>query len=594
MEIKKVEICCKSEDCSGTVYLDVISYRNEKISKYSDLSPYDVTVKKQSAYQEEQISNDAKEEKMRERDIWYPVVDVKTDADMTGVFELSGKGRYQINQETMEVMNQEERCVEIPASKLEHWENVLMTEEKIICRRFYIRKKYIQTNSIFRDELEFLTSNWEGKIILWKTENGQRKELYNKQIKLEARSDSGKRKDRIKALKTTIDYIIRNQIHNPDSVYDQGLYLFYDHDARTFRQPSWVWTWGAAINTLLEAADIPQIAEEYTTGYLYKIADRIGKASLRFQRKDNPSHPAYGMVCCRRDYDLRIKGGYMEFLSPPDSLFLAGWGWMSLYRCTENKEYLEAAKLLVEQTIKLLLKNEDIIEQDYMIPANQWKDWILDEAGFGMKGFAELYESEPDDRYKRWGEFYINQILNCFEREDGLWDRMWTRSSHSLSEISYHTRAMGWAMQGLLSSYQLLSEKKYLDKAVKMADAMLAVQNEEGFWFFQFNEGAEELGISEKGTAYWSGLLYRLYEYTLEPKYFQAAEKALDWCLKNQYVGNDPDGYGGIIGRTPSSGVVYRRFFDISCTYTSAFFGDALTQALKISGGKISGTQERV
>ena len=136
-------------------------------------------------------------------------------------------------------------------------------------------------------------------------------------------------------------------------------------------------------------------------------------------------------------------------------------------------------------------------------------------------------------------------------------------------------------MEGLLSSYKLLEDIVYLQKAEKMARAMMSYQNEDGSWYFKFDRGAEHTGISEKGTAYWSGLLYRLYDATQNPEYREAARKALDWCVENQYLGEDSDGWGGIIGRTPSSGIIYRRFFDLSCTYTSVFFADALVRGWK-------------
>lgn len=565
------------------IYLDIESKRNTVISKYSDISPHDIKVSDQTIFLQEQVSNDSTARSGKKCEIWYPVVDIRMDGRMKGIFEISGNGNYQINKSVKKVV---EGIICTEVKELEEWENILMVEGDVVLNHFKIRKEYEEVSGNFREEIELLSDEWEGKLILWAEECGEMLILSEQNISREAETvqEDGiglsERGRLLKALKGSIDYIIRNQVKKADSIYAGGLNLFYDHDARTFRQPSWVWTWGPAVYTLLEAAEIEEITEIYSKEYLYEVADSIGKASLRFQLKEDPKHPAYGLVICRRDYDPRIKGGCMEFLSPPDSLFLAGWGWMALYRRTGDKAYLEATKLLVDQTIHLLRMNSDIIEQDYMIPANEWKDWILDEAGFGMKGFVELYEATQEKKYKEWGEVYISQILSCLEREDGLWNRMWTRSTQTVSEISYHTRAMGWAMEGLLSSYQLLENQEYLDKAVKMADAMLAVQNEDGSWFFKFDKGSESLGISEKGTAYWSGLLYRLYEYTNHIVYLNAARQALSWCVNNQYHGTDPDGAGGIIGRTPSSGVIYRRFFDVSCTYTSAFFGDALIREL--------------
>lgn len=565
-------------------YLDIISDRNRVISCNSDPSPH-IMIEGQTELRQELVSNDKTEKSALQRDIWYPVVDIDIDETMYGVLELVGSGQYQINQSAPHMLDEAE-TVEVPLSDLEHWENNFLADGGITIRDFRIRKRCEQVTESLKEEIHFLSDDWSGKLVLWSDDSGEacvlsEEEIQSKGQPCDDSKEAGLKGTYVNALKTTVDYIIRNQVKKKDSRYYQGLYLFYDHDAKTYRQPSWTWTWGPAINTLLEAAGVPEIAKAYPADYLYQKACEIGEASLRFQLTEDPAHPAYGMVFCRRDYDLRIKNGCMDFLSPPDSLFMAGWGWMSLYRHTGDQKYLEATKLLVEQTARLLGTNPDIIEQDYMIPANEWKDWILDEAGFGMKGIAELYRALPEEVYKDWGKTYITQILNCLEREDGLWDRMWTRSTRTVSECSCHTRAMGWAMEGLLSSYELFEEAQYLEKAKKMADVMLKAQNIDGSWCFVFAKGSEHQGIAEKGTAYWSGLLYRLYEYTKETVYLNGAEKALEWCLENQYLGEDCDGYGGVIGRNPSSGVIYRRYFDLSCTYTSAFLGDAIIRAWK-------------
>lgn len=563
-------------------YLDIISDRNRVISRNSDPSPH-IVVEGIDRLQQELVSNDQEGDSARQRDIWYPVVDIDLDETMYGVFELEGTGQYQVNHANPCMLN-EAGTAEVPSSVLEHWENQFLADGDISITDFRIRKRCEHVIADGKAEIQFLSDGWSGRIVLWSDDSGEARVLYEEEIQRKSSlydnsKETGTKGIYGKALKTTVDYIIRNQVKKKDSRYYQGLYLFYDHDAKTYRQPSWTWTWGPAVNTLMEAAKIPEIAEAYPKDYLYQKACEIGEASLRFQFTEDPAHPAYGLVFCRRDFDLRIKNGWMDFLSPPDSLFMAGWGWMALYRHTGDEKYLEATRLLVEQTAWLLGTNPDIIEQDYMIPANEWKDWILDEAGFGMKGIAELSRALPEKVYKEWGKTYITQILNCLEREDGLWDRMWTRSTQTVSEVSYHTRAMGWAMEGLLSSYELLEEAQYLEKAKKMADVMLKAQNIDGSWNFVFEKGSERQGIAEKGTAYWSGLLYRLYEFTKATAYFDGAEKALGWCLENQYLGEDSDGYGGVIGRNPSSGVIYRRYFDLSCTYTSAFLGDAIIRA---------------
>jgi len=105
----------------------------------------------------------------------------------------------------------------------------------------------------------------------------------------------------------------------------------------------------------------------------------------------------------------------------------------------------------------------------------------------------------------------------------------------------------------------------------------------------------EEVGISEKGTALWSLLLYRLHHVTGNPAHLQSARRALRWCLDNQYDGPDPEARGSIVARSQSSAVGYRWWFDVSCAYTSAFYGLAAIEELHLQelAGQKSTEQDR-
>jgi len=141
---------------------------------------------------------------------------------------------------------------------------------------------------------------------------------------------------------------------------------------------------------------------------------------------------------------------------------------------------------------------------------------------------------------------------------------------------------LGWVTEGMLAANRAVPEGPYLAVAKKQADYMLEWQKPEGDWAFIANGSVKETGISEKGTALWSYLLFELYKATHEAKYLAAAEKALAWCVRNQYVGPDPEAFGGLVGVTPHSAVGYRQFFPVECADTSGFFGLAVMEELDI------------
>ena len=62
-----------------------------------------------------------------------------------------------------------------------------------------------------------------------------------------------------------------------------------------------------------------------------------------------------------------------------------------------------------------------------------------------------------------------------------------------------------------------------------------------------------------------------------------AGRRALEWNLDNQYSVEDPQAWGGIVGISRISGLIYRCWFPLECTNTSVFFGLALIEELKLS-----------
>jgi uncharacterized protein YyaL (SSP411 family) len=279
---------------------------------------------------------------------------------------------------------------------------------------------------------------------------------------------------------------------------------------------------------------------------------------------------------------MEVEDFYFPAITAADLLFLAGWAWAPLYEITGNEEYLEESIFACALTGQLMNKFP-IIPHSYVPTAGEWFDFALCETGFGMEGFSETFRVTGESRFQDLGRRFIKQHLDAFQRDDGLWDSTFTLATGKIGKGGHHTRGMGWAMEGLLASHRMDPEGPYLELAERMAAQLLTGQRPEGYWTFYFNRPKEEVGTTQKGTAIWSYLLYRLHAHTGREEYLSAARKALLWCLDQQYFGEDAEAWGSIPDSNPQSGVGYRKWFNMSCLYTSGFFGLALVEELRLA-----------
>ncbi len=552
------------------------------------------------------------------RQIWFPVLDLqlRPGLRMVASFENVRVGDSVCLNGNFYRVCDPLKTQMIYSSRLEHWENQLFIKsENVVLTEINFQLPVSENKDL---ELRPLTSHWSGHVeIQGLDENKQWKKIASKGFTIGQSASpelaAEKEIDQslvLERLALAADYLANSKNRNPYSPTYGGLYLFYDMEMDTYRRSDWIWSYGPSIQVLIEASKLSGLSNNHAGEEYMTAARQVAEASLRFQQREN-DHPAYGLVMCRYDPRTDSPQGAEGYFSPADSYFLAGWGWMPYYQATDDKRFLEATRLMTAGIDRILGPDKltengihPIVEQDYLMKAGKWKNWTMDESGFGMEGAEQLFLATNDPYVREVGERYIKGLLDHLERQDGLWDRTWHRNDSLyadngwpvgaprgtpvLIETKYSTRGLGWAMIGLLSSHGMMPENDvYLKKAIKLSDHLIESQAADGHWDFLFDGGGYPEEVSEKGTALWSLLFYELYRYTKEERHLNAARKALLWCINNQYISpeNSP-ALGGIVGKNRESGVVYRRWSPLICSYTVAWFGLALLEELKLQHGK--------
>lgn len=562
LEVKEVELRFRSA-------------RNRVISKITDVSP-----------------NHPRPEKVLpsprpDKEVWYPVVDVELNPGMLGRLKWQvAPDLIAINHHFHEKTEPGTLELSVPAAMLESWENNVYCEPAVPLADFYLSAKVPVVDGNVRYSVRTLAT-WSGAVSLVDPVSGKEIEIIRYEganLPTPAPRAIELTKEAVeRSLLDAVNYLVRSQNRNPSSPTRGGLHLFYDLEAQTYRSSYWIWGAGPAVSALLEADKIPAIAAKFSNQELTGIADEIGRSSLSLRIMD-PGHPAYGIPISRWRRAIELPFGFEQCAAPSDALFLAGWAWIPLYQATKNPAYLQAARLLADST-KRLMSEYELVPQDYYVDRREWSEHTIDESGFGVEGLRSLYEATGESRYQQQADDYMKMHLTKMARPDGLWERGWHRRNGVMPTIRM-TRGLGWAMEGLLAANEAVPEGGYLAQAKQMAKQMMAYQEQDGSWVFIADGTIEEHGTSEKGTALWSLLFYRLYKVTGDADHLAAARKALGWCLNNQYRGPDAQAHGGIVGQTEHSavGAGHRAFYPVTCAYTTAFAALAKIEELKILG----------
>lgn len=371
--------------------------------------------------------------------------------------------------------------------------------------------------------------------------------------------------------------VLHAQVTDPRSTLAGGFNLVYDAERKSYRMPHWIWAWGPAIKLLLDLERLPAARNAGVASPFHTAALAAGHRSLAFGVTD-PKHPAFGVSTVRWEPSRAVPGGWVEYVSTADSLFLAGWGWMSLYDATGEAVYLDRTQALAAAASRLM-DQYPVVPQDWVVQRGRWTPHTLDESVFGMIGFRRLFEATQSASVAKEGRRFLESHLAHMGRESGLLQRAWLRDeARGLWEPDVKGHA--WVLAGYLDAYRLSGEPKYLDLARKLAGLAISCQGEDGTWTYTFHRPGAAEPADDKAIAIWAYLLYDLHRVTKDPAHLAAARRALGWCLRHQWRGDDPYLDGAILN---TNAMAYVRRRPMTILYSTTFFGLALLEELSLA-----------
>lgn len=579
-------------DSIKTVEVVLSSDANCYIFEYSDVSPITPGNPRDNseAVMGTEFAERQEERRHINKGVYFPVVDIAVQDNMQGVLKINKvtEGQVAVNgnfhPESIPVSD----VMYIPSDRLEHWGNgVFMDSNDNTIESFSLKATVDIADGLCKYNFKTLHDDWSGKISIY-TNDGEllgEEEIEIRSLPAKGHSESGLSKRRmLESLSATVKFILNCRNLKRDSTTFEGLFLLYDLKTKNRLMSDWTWAWGPAATLLLRASELDSLDVGMSKEELRALAIEIADASLRQQITD-PDHPARGLVRTTNEFAPTYPHGFINRASAADTLYLAGWGWMPFYKSTGEKRYLEATVKAAEAAGRLMdisAKSKVPIPQAYDLKKEKWDGSMFFESSMGLGGLGQLYVETDNLKHKKILVKFVDLLLATFQREDGLWETNLNDESDTLAPCNYFTKSFGYNAEGLIAVHEALPEGGYLERAEKMADYVLKAQAEDGSWTVRWDCSAEEVGITEKGTALWALLFLRLFKITGKEKYHAAAMKALEWCMDNQYFGDDSAAVGGIVARSWTSGILFRHWFDMVTTYSMAFFGNALVESLEM------------
>lgn len=323
-----------------------------------------------------------------------------------------------------------------------------------------------------------------------------------------------------------------------------------------------------------QAIDKKQVLEsmQLANDYFMKKWQDVGKTIIT--NKERPSNiwtrGVYyeGLIAL---YEIYPKEAYYDYAY--DWAEFHNWGFRNGSANRNADDYCAAQTYIdlynLEPDPKKLKNTKACINM--LLNTPQLDDWSwIDAIQMGMPVFAKLGVLENDDRYfEKMYEMYMftrneHGDNGLYNPEDGLWwrdadfDPPYTEPN---GEDCYWSRGNGWVIAALAKVLSIIPEdaphrEQYIVDLKSMADALIPIQREDGFWNVSLHDPNHFGGKETSGTALFTyAMAYGVNNGILDKdKFMPVIEKAWNAMITESLQDNGFLGYLQSTGKEPKDG----------------------------------------
>ncbi len=211
-----------------------------------------------------------------------------------------------------------------------------------------------------------------------------------------------------------------------------------------------------------------------------------------------------------------------------------------------------------------------VMEYEMSTPRNDYW-WWADGLYMVMPVMTKLYRITGDSRYlDKLHEYVLYSDSIMLDRETGLYyrDGKYVYPTHKSvnGKKDFWARGDGWVLAGLAKVIgDLPADYRYrhffIDKYVRLADAVVATQQPDGYWTRSMMDPDHAPGYETSGTAFFTyGLLWGINNgYLNAPEYLDAALKGWNYLYRTALQKDGSIGYVQPIGEKAIPGQVVDR-----------------------------------